>query len=269
MNILLAVFLQLLFLMLSLTTGIFGAAPLLLLYRTYPRIIVFAIQAATIIIAVAAKAPMLALVVFCINVTIALYASMKKQKLYRRALISVFSGSIIFMSALTSYIAFALHEEVASWLGKEIGGYLKQSQALLGEVHIDIHTIVYQMPSIIMVLFALNLWFAILIDSKTQKKLGTSKAEAEIKNFKVPEALIWVAIAALLFSFVKTPIPGLQEAALNVLNLSLLLYFFQGLSVVSYILTSVNAGVFMKIIIYGISLPSYFYQYVLESWIFG
>jgi uncharacterized protein YybS (DUF2232 family) len=78
------------------------------------------------------------------------------------------------------------------------------------------------------------------------------KDAAEHINYKTPDGLIWFVIVALFFSFVKVDVPGLQELALNVLNITLLLYFFQGLSVLSFILDAMRFSTLIKLVIYFI-----------------
>lgn len=247
-----ALFLQLSCVLLTLSTGVLGAAPLLLLKRTSDTLNFIFLQLFTITVALYFKVQALALVIFCLMIMVLVYSALEKKAILTKTVLSVLAATGVFFLVIFIYVQFKESTELWPWITSQVELYLAQTKQIVGELRFETKTLVNQIPSVIFVFFAINLWVAVLFDSRAQRKLGYILADAEIKSFRTPEAYIWVVIASLLFSFVKTPIPGLQEAALNILNVSLLLYFFQGLSVLSFLLEVLNFGSLLKIIVYFI-----------------
>jgi hypothetical protein len=247
-----ALFLQLSCVLLTMSTGIFGAAPLLLLSRTTDPLHFVFLQLLTVTLALYFKAQLLALMIVCISVLVLVFVLLEKKPILIKSVCAVLASTATFFLFLFAWIHFKEGAEFWTWITTQVTFFFNQSKTVLGSVNVDLETLTHQVPSLFVTLFALNLWIAVLFDARAQKKLGAIKPQVEIKNFRTPETFIWVVIVSLLFSFVKTPLPGLQEAALNILNVSLLLYFFQGLSVLSFLMEILNFGSLLKMIVYFI-----------------
>lgn len=251
-RILSALFLQLSCVILTISTGVFGGAPLLLLRRTTDTLNFIFLQLLTITVALHFKAQLLALMVLSLSVLVLTYVALEKKPILIKSVSSVLISSLSFLAVLFLWIHFKENVAPWEWLGRQVEIYAAQAKTVLGEIKMDIDTLAHQVPSLIVTLFALSLWIAVVFESRAQRRIGSLKTQVELKNFRTPEAFIWVVIVSLLFSFVKTPVPGLQEAALNILNISLLLYFFQGLSVLTYLMEVLNFGSLLKLIVYFI-----------------
>ncbi|MES2768383.1 MAG: DUF2232 domain-containing protein [Bdellovibrionota bacterium] len=247
-----ALFLQLSCVILTLSTGIFGGAPLLLLRRTADTLNFIFLQLLTITIALYFKAQMLALMILCTSILILVFVAMEKKNILLKSVVAVLSSTAAFFFILFLWVHFKEGAQFWGWISTQVEFYFIQAKTVIGEMSITLETLTHQVPSLIVTLLALNLWIAVLFDSRAQRRMGTLRAQIEIKNFRTPDVFIWVIIVSLLFSFLKTPVPGLQEAALNVLNVSLLLYFFQGLSVLSFLMENLNFGSLLKMIVYFI-----------------
>lgn len=251
-RILSAFFLQISCVVLTLSTGIFGAAPLLLLRRTTETLNFIFLQLLTITVALYFKAQMLSLMILSLSVLILVHTLLENKSILVKSVSSVLASSLVFISILFLWVHFKEGTPFWDWVAAQVEFYFNQTKSIVGNLNIDLKTLTHQIPSLFVTLFALNLWIAVLFDARAQKRIGMIKPQVEVKNFRTPETFIWVVIVSLLFSFVKTPLPGLQEAALNILNVSLLLYFFQGLSVLSYLMEILNFGSLLKMIVYFI-----------------
>lgn len=251
-RILSALFLQISCAVLTMSTGLFGAAPLLLLRRTTDTLNFLFLQFLTLTITLYFRAHILALTLATLTILVMVYAAFDKRPILEKTIISVFSSASAFLLAMFLWVHFKVDQSFWIWMGEQVEFYFSQARAVLGDVKVDLESLTYQIPSLVIIFFSLNLWVGVLFDSRAQRRFGYLKPQIEIKNFRTPEAFIWAVIASLLFSFVKTPIPGLQEVALNVLNVSLLLYFFQGLSVLSYLMEVLGFGSLLKMIVYFI-----------------
>lgn len=247
-----ALFLQFSCVILTLSTGIFGAAPMLLLRRTSDTLNFIFLQMLTITVALYFKAQMLSLLILCASVLVLTFVALETKPILVRSVSSVLAGAAAFFLVLFLWVHFKEGANFWTWISSQIEVYYNQAKAVIGEMNIDLKTLTHQIPSLIITMMALNLWVAVLLDSRAQSRLGMLRPQAEIKNFRTPDAFIWVVIVSLLFSFLKTPVPGLQETALNILNVSLLLYFFQGLSVLSFLMETMNFGSLLKMIVYFI-----------------
>jgi hypothetical protein len=247
-----ALFLQLSSVILTMSTGIFGAAPLLLLRRTTDTLNFVFLQLLTVTLALYFKAQLLSLMIVCLTVLVCIFVLLEKKPIIIRATCAVLTSTIVFFLFLLVWIHYKENAQFWDWITTQVTFFFNQTKSVVGNLNVDLETLTHQIPSLFVTLFALNLWVAVLFDARAQRKRGVIKTQVEIKNFRTPEAFIWAVIISLLFSFVKTPVPGLQEAALNILNVSLLLYFFQGLSVLSYLMEILNFGSLLKMIVYFI-----------------
>lgn len=225
---------------------------MLLLRRTSDTLNFIFLQMLTITIALYFKAQMLSLLILCTSVLVLTFVALEKKSILMKSVASVLASAAAFFLVLFLWVHFKESANFWTWISSQVETYFAQAKTIVGEMNIDLATLTHQIPSLIVTLFALNLWIAVLFDSRAQRRLGAVAPQLEIKNFRTPDVFIWVIIVSLLFSFLKTPVPGLQEAALNVLNVSLLLYFFQGLSVLSFLMETMNFGSLLKMIVYFI-----------------
>ena len=101
-------------------------------------------------------------------------------------------------------------------------------------------SILGQLPSIVLILWLGALYLALLLEGRLG---GTKTYRTQLAEFRLPDAGVWVFIAALLGAFAHVPIPGVSVVSNNVLNVCLLLFFFQGIAVVARYLGSLRLGV--------------------------
>lgn len=227
---------------LSLTTGILGAAGCFMQLRFLNfRQFIF-IQLASICICIAIGVYPLAVLILALGSLTAVYVKLEDQNLFLRGFWASFVSSVILCVGFFVW-AYYLQGQKDVWiyLKDTIQSSLEKTQN--ANLPIDLNVLVYQLPSYIFCICALNVWIG---------SVFRARAPEEHKNYKTPDGLIWFVIASLLFSFVKVDVPGLQEVALNVLNITLLLYFFQGLSVLSFILDAMRFSTLIKLVIYFI-----------------
>ena len=94
--------------------------------------------------------------------------------------------------------------------------------------------VMVQLPSAVAILLALNLFFACVFEKiwmphswRAQAKLTTKS----LVNFTVPAAVVWVSIFAILGAFGKLAPVWLERVSLNIVNICVLFFFFQGLAI--------------------------------------
>lgn len=119
--------------------------------------------------------------------------------------------------------------------------------------HLEIKAldVMLQLPSVIVVLWMAALYLAVLLESRllggeVVRPDGRASMRSQLAEFRLPDPAIWIFIASLLGAFGTFQVRGLEPAAVNVMNLCLMLLFFQGIAVVSRVFTALRMGPFWQ-----------------------
>lgn len=145
------------------------------------------------------------------------------------------------------------------YLTETVNGLMKPALAGSVAVQIEVSDIVKQLPSAVVVLLGLSLFVALLMEKRilAWAELNQSKGR-DLAEFRVPDFFIWPFILGLLFSFAKLDINWAHTLGLNILNVSLLLYFLQGLAVLVKLFRKMQMGVFWQTLIIAIAVLQLF-----------
>ena len=73
-------------------------------------------------------------------------------------------------------------------------------------------------------------------------------------EFRVPDVFIWVALFGFFFSLVDLKVPHLKIAATNFSIFSIVVFFFQGISVIEFMTRVYRSGFLTKIALYMLVL---------------
>lgn len=243
---------------LSSLTGVLGAVPLMFLRREVGRVWFLIFNLALVSGLTLTKNPVLWIPYLISTLLVAFYFETEHWGYFKSGFFSVLKTlALVFAGA---FIYFRLQEtSVLAWATTVVHEFVQSIQKVDPSIKIDPAGIVKQLPSILFTVLGVTMWLAILFDRKLR---GVSRLfgpkEDPLLNIKLPDQLVWLAITTLLFSFVKTPIPALQEVALNLLNGILLLYFFQGLSIVAFAFTQFQLGPFIRALLYMVFVTQLF-----------
>ncbi len=91
-------------------------------------------------------------------------------------------------------------------------------------------------------------------------RLPLEKIEGlNLLGFKLPDSFIWIAMISFLFSFLDIGQKDLSLIATNIVNIMVVLYFFQGLAVVEAFFTALKLGFFIRFITYVVFLIQLFF----------
>lgn len=122
------------------------------------------------------------------------------------------------------------------------------------QIEIDAMTLVQQIPSAIVVVLTIALGFGLIFESRafSLSNLPRVKVATQLKllEYRVPEFYIWIAMTAFLLTMVSFGGRFISILALNVTNVSVVLYFFQGLAVTEKFLNTIKAGFFTRFLTY-------------------
>jgi hypothetical protein len=77
--------------------------------------------------------------------------------------------------------------------------------------------------------------------------------------FKIPDFFVWVTMVSFLLSFVDLKNEGLMTLGVNVFNVMVVLYFFQGLAIMEWMMNLFKMGFFMRLLTYLIVVGQLFF----------
>lgn len=114
------------------------------------------------------------------------------------------------------------------------------------------------LPGMFLVSFLATVWMNILIIRNLLLRKGISlKSMQALNRFRVPEFLVWVVIATGLT--LMLPHETIKAVSINCLIVLMLVYFFQGIAVVSFYFQKKNAPLFLRVLCYSlIAVQLYF-----------
>ncbi len=192
------------------------------------------------------------------------------------ALLSVLIGSFIMILGPMIWVQAS---------GMDLGEVLKTSfeavaQQLsngkqLSEIGMNAEAIVGQLPSMLIVLQIASLAFALMLDRKSAAFFGLrlEKVATHIRllDFRLPDYFIWLAMFSFLLSFIKIEQQMVSIVALNVFNIMMGLYFFQGLAVLEVAFLVFKSGSMFRLLFYLLVVGQLFFLLslvgVIDYWV--
>ncbi len=160
------------------------------------------------------------------------------------------------ITVLAASGGFALWASVLGpgWTKIFVGGIdsvvIKPLLTLNSEVKVTAQDIAGQLPSIVIMAWLGALYLAVALESRVWGR-GTpsSKLRTQLFEIKMPDAVVWVFILALLGSFFTgVNNKWVEVISINALNLTMMLFFFQGIAVISKFFTTVCMSGFWQMI---------------------
>lgn len=157
----------------------------------------------------------------------------------------------VWMSRVGMQWASELHDRLVELL---------QPMAQLGSsLQINVDDIIAQLPSLAIIVWLAALYIAVVLEGRVRP--GQSKASfyrGAVDKVEVPHAVVWIFIAALAFAFGDFGLARVQPIAINVLNVCLMLFFFQGLAVVYRVFAVFRVGYIWQALIMVIIVAQLF-----------
>ena len=123
-----------------------------------------------------------------------------------------------------------------------------KSPILNGGLKVSIEDLLLQAPSGFVVLMIVAIALLLLMEPRLKEWAGLESGTSlqHLKEFRLPDIFVWITIATLLGSFVEMEMKWLQVLSMNLLNICVLLYFFQGLAVVVHIFDWMKMSAFWR-----------------------
>lgn len=132
--------------------------------------------------------------------------------------------------------------------------FAQRVQDMNPAVKLDSSILVQQTPSAIVIVLMVALGIGLIFERRifSWLNLPHEKIASQLKllEYRVPDYFVWIAMTAFLLTMVSFGGKAIAILAANIVNVAIVLYFFQGLAVLEVFLNSIRAGVFTRILTY-------------------
>jgi uncharacterized protein YybS (DUF2232 family) len=193
----------------------------------------------------------------------------------------IFSVTGVLALSLAAFGVYAVFQ--GQGIGEMVQDYISQYLALTSELYTDMGiekqqidalnaAFVVVMPGMFIVSYMTTVWLNVLIIKRLLARIGIQlKSMAALNRFKAPDSLVWAVIA--LGVLMALPVGAVKYVVINCLIILLLIYFFQGIAVISFYFQQKESPTFLKVFCYGlIAVQIYFLILVIglgffDNWI--
>lgn len=241
--------------LLSMLTVIFGAPLLRVLRKAYGP---WAFWLLGLLVTGAAwllNAQPLALFLGSVWMTLGAYDELEQRGLgwWLSGILSVFLGTGA--ACISIYGAFRINGiNTYAEVQKLVEQFTAQVQQLNPAVKLDASILMQQTPSAIVIMLIMALGVGLIFERRVFSWLNLPRekiaSQLKLLEYRVPDFFIWVAMIAFLLTMVSFGGKAIAVLAVNILNVAIVLYFFQGLAVLEVFLSSMKAGTFTRILTY-------------------
>lgn len=241
--------------LLSMMTVVLGAPLLRVLRKAYGPLAFWILGLLVTGAAWLLNAQPLALFLGSVWMTLGAYMEMEQRGLgwWISGLLSVAAGSLA--TGLGLFGAFKknginTYAEVQGLAEK----FAQQVQTMNPTVKLDPAILVQQVPSAVVIVLIVTLGVGLIFERRVFSWLNLPRekiaSQLKLLEYRVPDYVIWVAMTAFLLTMVSFGGKATAILAVNIVNVCIVLYFFQGLAVLEVFLNSIRAGVFTRVLTY-------------------
>lgn len=130
---------------------------------------------------------------------------------------------------------------------------LKPLAELNPKLEINYFDLMLQLPSIIIMLWMCAIYLAVMLESRLNNgEAATSHSammRAQLAEVRMPDPVIWLFIVSLLGAFGGFSPKWVEATAVNFMNVCLLLFFFQGITVTAKFFETMRMGWFWQFLL--------------------
>ncbi len=241
--------------LLSMLTVIFGAPLLRVLRQTYGPWAFWILGLSVTGAAWLLNAQPLALFIGSVWMTLGAYNEMEERGLgwWLSGILSVLLGAGA--ASISIYGAFKVNGiNTYAEVQKLVEQFAEKVQQTNPAVKLDASILMQQIPSAIVILLILALGVGLIFERRVFSWLNLPRvkiaSQLKLLEYRVPDFFIWVAMTAFLLTMVSFGGKAIAILAVNIVNVALVLYFFQGLAVLEVFLSSMKVGTFARVLTY-------------------
>ncbi len=202
----------------------------------------------------------------------------RQCRIEKTMMFSVFGVLAVSLAAFGVY-AFFQARGIGEMTRSYISQYLDLTSAMYTDMGIEQTQIdalnaafMLVMPGMFIVSYMTTVWLNILIIKRLLARIGIRLKNMESLNrFKAPDSLVWAVIGFGVL--LALPVGPVKYVGINCLIVLLLIYFFQGIAVISFYFQKKESPTFLKVFCYGlIAVQIYFLILVIglgffDNWI--
>lgn len=241
--------------LLSMLTVVLGAPLLRVLRKAYGPFAFWILGLLVTGTAWFLNAQPLALFLGSVWMTLGAYMEMEQRGLgwWISGLLSLFAGSMA--SGLGIFAALKMNGiNTYAEVLKLVETFTQRVSEMNPAVKLDPEILAQQIPSAVVIVLMLALGLGLIFERRVFSWLNLphEKIASQLKllEYRVPDYMIWVAMTAFLLTMVSFGGKAIAILAVNIVNVTIVLYFFQGLAVLEVFLNSIRAGVFTRVLTY-------------------
>jgi hypothetical protein len=258
--------------LLTMMTVILGAPFLRVLRRTFGPIAYWLLGTIVTVAAWFFKAEPLSVFIGSVWMTSGVYLELELKGIgwWISGLLSVLSGLCV--TAVMVYGAFKANG-INTYA--EVQQLFEQFTQRVIEVNpsatLSSDVLIQQIPSAVVIVLILTLGVGLIFERRVFSwlNLPREKTASQLKllEYRVPDYVVWIAMIAFLLTMVSFGGKAIAILAVNIVNVTIVLYFFQGLAVLEVFLNSLKVGTFTRILAYIILIGQLLLVLSIVGWI--
>lgn len=199
------------------------------------------------------KMNLVAIYVGAVWMTLGLYSELEKKGITwkKSGALSVLAGVLFGVIAFLSITKWSVDHQLYKEVIDPLMVSLKQ---LLPDENFETKAVMMFMPGLLASALISSLAVSLVFEAQIFKAfhIKRERLASGLKwlEFRLPDMFIWLSLFAFLFSVVETPFKILQVIAINIAVISIVSFFFQGISVFEFATRIFRLGRLTKVLLY-------------------
>lgn len=235
-------------------TYILGAASLKVLRRKGGRAVFWSMSLVLAVVLAAVKMPILAAAFLSLVILIGVFSEFEDLGLGLN--VSAFFALVINSLVGAGAFVFWMTSTGPRWsqiVLSTLETSLKPIVSLNPGVQIKYYDLMLQLPSVVVILWMGALYLAVLLEGRLEQDDQAAQAQGQpmrqqLAELRLPDACVWIFIASLLGAFGHFGNALVEGLSANALNISFMLFFFQGIAVVTRFFEKMRLGMFWQVL---------------------
>lgn len=242
-------------------TYILGAVSLKVLRRKFGRAGYWGFNTVLSGVMFALHAQVLAIAFFSLVVLVGVFSELEEMGIGVKlaAFFTLVINSLIASSAFIFWV-YSTGPKWSQLVLTYLEALFKPLTEINPQVQINYFDLMLVLPSVILAMWLGALYVAILLESRLvadEKEVAAIEGvevapvaqttmRQQLRELRLPDAVIWVFIGGLLGAFGGFGVPAVEAVSANVLNVSFILFFFQGVANVSRFFETIRMSAFWQ-----------------------
>lgn len=239
---------------LSAVTIVLGAAPLKAVRQNLGAGPFWLLGLGLSVIFFGLKSPALAGILLLFTVAIGVWSEFEERG--KSLAQSAMSGLLASGATAGGLFYFAVQRDQSGWYKKLVSGTeaaLQQFATIEAVKTMKVEDLVSQLPALFVIGLLVSVALAAILERPIANWAGSTLQRKErLSDFKVPDFIIWALIGSVFGAFWDGSSKTVQIFSMNVLNVCLVLYFFQGLAVLCKYCITFRVGMFWRTILIAV-----------------